>query len=165
MKYTFGAEECWWSNFKERRPNISKQQHMLERNRAEVLNPIIVNEHFKLHGKILDNHCKNKPKQIYNCDDTFLLLRLRKKSVNTKGTKSTYCQSYGRSEQVTLLVAYQQLEYPTHSPMITRFRIQKMHSMHEVNLVGHITELFLVWMKNIFLVPERSPVPLLTDGH
>ena len=47
----------------------------VERTRAEGLNPKIVNEYFDLLGTTLDSlGLKNKPRHIYNCDETFLPL-------------------------------------------------------------------------------------------
>ena len=78
---------------------------MLECTRAEALNPGIVDEYFDLLGTTLE--ClglKNKPRQILNCDETFLPLNCnREKAITRKGIKNTYCQSYGTSEHITLL--------------------------------------------------------------
>ena len=66
---------------------------MLERSHAKALNPEVVNEYFQLLGKTLDeNNLKNKPRQIYICDETFLPLdHSREKAVTKKNVKSSYC--------------------------------------------------------------------------
>ena len=78
---------------------------MLERTRAEALNPEIVKKYFGLLGETLEKWgLKNKSRQIYNCDETFLPLDCnREKDVTRKGTKNSYCLSYGTSEHITLL--------------------------------------------------------------
>ena len=77
----------------------------LGRSRVEALNADIVDEYFKLLSKTLDDCVlKSKPRQIYNCDETFLPIDCtREKAVTCKGAKNTYCQSYGTSEHITLL--------------------------------------------------------------
>ena len=73
---------------------------MLERSRAEAFNPEIVREYFDRLGATLDQlGLKNKPRQILNCDETFLPLDCNKeKAITRKGIKNTYCQSYGTIE-------------------------------------------------------------------
>ena len=57
---------------------------MLERTRAEALNQVIVNEYFTLLSKTLDDSgLKNKPRQLYNCDETFLPLNCIKEKAVT----------------------------------------------------------------------------------
>ena len=116
----FGPGDKWWANFKKRHPKVSlRRVDMLERTRAEALNPKIVNEYFDLLGTTLDNlGLKNKPRHIYNCDETFLQLDCnREKAVTYKGAKNTYCQSYGTSEHITLLCCASAAGIP-HPPMI-----------------------------------------------
>ena len=69
------------------------------------LNPDIVKEYFGLLGETLETWgLKNKSRQIFNCDETFLPLDCnRERAVTRKGTKNSYCQSYSTSEHITLL--------------------------------------------------------------
>ena len=175
----FGPGDHWWLNFKRRHPKITlRKVDMLERSRAEALNADIVDEYFKLLSKTLDDcKLKSKPRQIYNCDETFLPLDCtREKAVTCKGAKNTYCQSYGTSEHITLLCCASAAGIP-HPPMIIyaksfpggQYRFQgpedALYARSESGWID--SELFLVWLKKIFLryvVPER-PVILLTDGH
>ena len=64
----FGPGVKWWANLKKRHPKVSlRRVDMLERTRAEALNPKIVDEYFDLLGTTLDNlGLKNKPRHIYN---------------------------------------------------------------------------------------------------
>ena len=116
----FGPGEHWWINFRKRHPKVTlRRADMLERSRAEALNPDVVNEYFGLLGETLDKlGLKNKPHQIFNCDETFLPLDCNKeKAVVRKGTKNSYCQSYGTSEHITLLCCASAACIP-HPPMI-----------------------------------------------
>ena len=78
---------------------------MLERTHAKSLNQVTVNEYFTLLSKTLgDSGLKNKPRQLYNCDETFLPLNcIKEKTVTRRDTKNVYCQSYGTSKHITLL--------------------------------------------------------------
>ena len=106
----FNAEtdpgEHWWTHFKSRHPEITLRRcDMLERTRAEALNQVTVNEYLMLLSKTLDDSgLKNKPRQLYNCDEMFLPLNcIKEKTVTRGGTKNMYCQSYGTSGHITLL--------------------------------------------------------------
>ena len=88
----FGPGEHWWINFRKRHPNVTlRRAHMLERTRAEALNLDIVKEYLGLVGETLEKWgLKNKSRQIYNCDETFLPLDCnREKAVTRKGTKNS----------------------------------------------------------------------------
>ena len=113
----FGPGEHWWFNFKKRHRKVTlRRTDMLERTRAEALNPDILSEYFEDLGKTLDEHnLKNKPRQIYNCDESFIPLDCtREKAVAIKGSKNVYCQTHGTTEQLHYFVVPQQQVYPTH---------------------------------------------------
>ena len=145
----FEPGDKWWANFKKRHPKVSLcRVDMLERTRAEALNPKIVNEYFDLLGTTLDSlGLKNKPRHIYNCDETFLPLDCnREKAVTCKGAKNTSCQSYGTSKHITLLCCASAAGIP-HPPMIIYTKVfswwpiivskdQKTHCMLKENLNG-----------------------------
>ena len=114
-----GPGDHWWHNFRHRHPQISLQKiDMLERSRAEAHNPGVVYEYFQLLGKTLDNkYIKNKPRQIYNCDETFLPLdHSREKAVTNKRSKSSYCQSYWTASILLFLVVHHPLLYSKSFP-------------------------------------------------
>ena len=174
-----GPGDHWWYNFKRRHPLVTLRKiDMLERTRAEVLNPGVVHEYFQLLGKTLDdNNLKNKPRQLYNCDETFLPLdHSREKAVTRKKAKSSYCQSYGTSEHITLVCCASAAGIPHPSMIIYsksfpggQYRFDgpedALYARSESGWIDF--ELFLTWLKKIlfkFVVPER-PVLLLTDGH
>ena len=152
FKKEFGPGEHLWINFRKRHPKVPLQRaDMLERSRAEALNPDVINEYFGLLGETLDK-LGNKPRQIFNCDETFLPLDCNKeKAVARKGTKNSYCQSYSTSEHITLLCCTSAAGIP-HPPVIINSNLflgvrtvskdQKMHYMHAVNLDGLILSFF-----------------------
>ena len=165
----------WWFNFRRRHPKLMLRKiDMLERSRAEALNPEVVSEYFQLLGKTLDdNNLKNKPRQIYNCDETFLPLdHNREKAVTKKNVKSSYCQSYGTSKHITILCCASAIGI-LHPPMIIysksfpggQYRFEGPEdALYASSPSGWIdSELFLSWLKKIFLkyvVPDR-PILLL----
>ena len=69
-----GPSDHWWSNFTKRHPKPTlRKTDSLERNRAEAFNQETVDDYFKKLEEKLDEHeLKNKTRQIYNCDETFL---------------------------------------------------------------------------------------------
>ena len=174
-----GPGEHWWQNFKKQHPKLSlRQTDSLDHSRAEALNPQIVQEYFKLLEKTLDdNNLKNKPRQIYNCDETFLPLDYtREKAVTTKGVKNVYRQSYGTSEHITMLCCASAAGV-AHPPMIIfskafpggQYRFcgpdDALYARSESGWID--SELFLVWLKKVFLkhVVSQRPILLLIDGH
>ena len=170
-----GPGKHWWSNFSKRHPRLSlRRTDKLERSRAECLNPEVVDEYFELLKKVLDeNHLEDEPRRIYNCDETFLPLdATREKVVMLKNTT----QSPGTTEHITMLCAASAAGFPL-PPMIIfpggfpggAYTFQgpndALYAKSESGWVD--TELFICWMKKIFLkyvVPQR-PVVLFIDGH
>ena len=77
----------------------------LERSRAESLSEDVVKQHFELLGGIMEEYqLQNAPRQIYNCDETFVPINFtREKAVVLKRSKTTYMQSHGTSEHITTL--------------------------------------------------------------
>ena len=146
---------------------------MLDGTRAEALNQVTVNEYFKLLSKTLeDSGLKNKPRQLYNCNETFLHLNcIKEKAVTRRGTKNVYCQSYGTSEHITLLCCAAGIPHP---PMIIyaksfpggQYRFEgpddAVYARSESGWID--SELFVVWLFHKYAVSLR-PILLLTDGH
>jgi len=91
----FGLGDKWLANFEKRHLKVTlRRMDMLERVRAEALNPDTVKQYFDLLGSNLDTlNLKNKPRPIYNWDETFLPLNCnREKAVTYKRIKNTYYQ-------------------------------------------------------------------------
>ena len=117
----------------------------MQRSRAEALNPRVVKEYFDLLNKTLvDNNLMNSPRQIYNCDETFMPLdSTREKAVITKGAKNVYCQELGSSEHITVLCCASAAGIPhrlfTKSHFLeepTTLMVRMMHFMLGVSRVG-----------------------------
>ena len=175
----YGPGEHWWANFRKRHPKLTlRKTDKLERSRAEALNPEVVEEYFKLLETTLDeNGLKNCPRQIYNCDETFLPLDYsREKAVTLRGTKNVYCQAQGTTDHITLLCCASAAGLPL-PPMIIypkafpggQYRFEgpddAVYAKSESGWVD--SELFLTWLNKIFLkfsVAQR-PVILFIDGH
>ena len=82
-----------------------RKSDKLDRCRAEAYSPEIVGEYFDLLENVLkENNLINTPRQLYNCDETFLPLdTTREKVVTLKNTKHVYSQAQGTSDHVTML--------------------------------------------------------------
>ena len=175
----YGPGDHWWSLFKKRHPELALcTADTLKRSRAEALNPDVVKEYFDLLHKCLDsNNLLRRPRQIYNCDETFLPLDYsREKVVAAKGSKNIYRQSHGTTEHITMLCCASAAGFPL-PPMIIfaksfpggPYRFEgpddALYARSESGWID--SELFLSWFNKIFLkysVPDR-PIMLLTDGH
>jgi len=103
-----GPSEHWWSLFMKRHPELSlRKTDKLNRSRAETLNLEVVKQYFDLLEETLEkNNLKHSPRQLYNCDETFLPLDFtREKAVAHKKAKNVYAQTMGTTEHVTMLCA------------------------------------------------------------
>ena len=116
----YGPGEKWWVSFRQRHPQLALRRcDSLERSRAEALSPAIVNEYYDLLYSVLDdNGLLNSPRQIYNCDETFVPLDFsREKAVYVRGVKNVYRQSQGTSDHITMLCCASAAGFPL-PPMI-----------------------------------------------
>ena len=143
---------------------------MLEHTRAEAINQVRVNEYFTLFSKTLDDSgLKIKPWQLYNCDETFLLLNCTKeKAATCRSTKNVYCQSHGTSEHITLLCCASTAGTP-HPPMIIyakscpggQYRFEgpddAVYARSELGWID--SEQFVVWLKKLLLKICCFPSP------
>ena len=174
-----GPGDRWWSNFRRRHPKITlRKLDKLDRNRAQNFNPEVVDKYFKLLKKTLeDNSLMTSPRRIYNCDESFLPLDgSREKAVTYVKSKCAYGQVTGTTEHITLLCGASaagialppMIIYPKAFPggaYTFKGPDDAVYAKSESGWVD--SELFLSWMKKIFLVhavPQR-PVLLLIDGH
>ena len=174
-----GPGKHWWSNFCKRHPRLTlRKSDKLNRTCAECLNPEVVEEYFDLLDKVLtDSNRKNAPRQIYNCDETFLSLdATREKVVTLKNSKNVYAHSHGTTEHISMLCAASAAGFPL-PPMIiypkaylggTYTFAGPDDALYGKSESGYVdSELFIKWMEKIFLkfaVPER-PIILFIDGH
>ena len=174
-----GPSEHWWQLYRKRHPNIVLQKSdSLERTRAEAFNEVIVTEYFEiLRNTLTTNNLTTSPRQIYNCDETFLPMNYtREKVVAAKGAKNVYSLTTGASDHISLLCCVSAAGLPL-PPMIIYsksfpggpYRFDGPDdALYAKSDSGWIdTELFLSWLKKIFLkhVVSQRPVLLLVDGH
>ena len=130
-----------------------------------------------LDATLTKNNLKNKPRYLYNCDETFLPLDYtREKVVASSGAKVVYSQTHGTSDHIRFLCCVSAAGIPL-PPMIIYakafprgpYRFQgpdvALYAKSESGWID--SELFLSWLKKIFLKYATSPRPilLLTDGH
>ena len=171
--------EHWWTGFRQRHPEVTlRKPDKLERSRADALNPVVVKQYLELLEGILDkNGLKNSPRQLYNCDETFVPLDCsREKAVMLKGSRNAHLQAQGTSEHITILCAASAAGLPL-PPMIIyskcfpgcQYRFEGPDgTLYAKSDSGWIdSELFLTWLKKILLkhVVSQRPVLLFTDGH
>ena len=174
-----GPSEHWWQLFRKRHPNIVlRKSDSLERTRTEAFNEVIVTEYFEiLRNTLTTNNLTTSPRQIYNCDETFLPMNYtREKVVAAKGAKNVYSLTTGTSDHISLLCCVSAAGLPL-PPMIIYSRSfpggpyrfdgpdDALYAKSDSGWID--TELFLSWLKKIFLkhVVSQRPVLLLVDGH
>ncbi len=109
-----GPGEHWWQLFRSRHPEIRlRKSDNLERSQAEALNPTIVEEYFNILEATLTKHehdLLTSPRQLYNCDETFLPINyIKEKVVAAKGAKNVYSQNVGTSDHINLLLHQQRV--------------------------------------------------------
>ncbi len=143
-----------------------------------VLHQKLFENIFELLKKTLtDNGILGSPRQIYNCDETFLPLdESREKAVTVRNVKSVYSQSPGTTEHITMLCCASasggalppMIIYPKAFPG-GQYRFggpdDTVYARSESGWVD--SELFLQWFKKVFLkyTVREQPVLLLVDGH
>lgn len=107
------------------------------------------------------NNLKHSPRQLYNCDETFLPLDFtREKAVAHKKAKNVYAQTMGTTEHVTMLCAASAAGIPL-PPMIIyaksfpggQYRFEgpddALYAKSESGWID--SELFLKWTKKNLL--------------
>ena len=117
------------------------------------------------------------PRQCFNCDKTFLPLNIScEKVVACRNAKHVYAQSRSTSEHITLLCGASAAGVAL-PPMIIFSKAfpggtykfagpdDAVYAKSESGWID--TELFLVWMKKVFLkyCGSQCPVLLCVDGH
>ena len=172
----YGPGKHWWSNFRKRHPELMlRKSDKLDHCRAEAYSPEVVGEYFGLLENVLkENNLINAPRQLYNCDETFLPLdTTREKVVTLKNTKHVYSQAQGTSDHITMLCVASAAGIPL-PPMIIFPKAfpggaymfegpdDAVYAKSDSGWVD--SSLFLSWMKKSFLkfaVPERPLILLL----
>ena len=174
-----GPGKHWWKNFRARHPQLTlRTADNLERSRANALTKEVVDGYFdKLKHTLEENGLVNTPRQLFNCDETFLPLNIScEKVVAKKNAKHVYARSRGTTEHITLLCGASAAGIAL-PPMIIFAKsfpggAYKFNgpddALYAKSDSGWIdSELFMVWMKKIFLryCGSQRPVLLFVDGH
>ena len=94
-----GPGKHWWRSIRSRHPNN------LERSRANTLTRDVVDSYFDCLKVTLEQYnLVNAPRQLFNCDETFLPLNIScEKVIARRNAKHVYAQSRSTSEHITLL--------------------------------------------------------------
>ena len=174
-----GPGRHWWRSFRSRHPELTlRTADNLERSRANALSQEVVDHYFEcLKVTLEQNHLISAPRQLFNCDETFLPLNIAcERVVACKNAKYVYAQSRGTSEHITLLCGASAAGVAL-PPMIIFSKAFPGGSykfdgpddaVYAKSDSGWIdTELFLAWMKKVFVkyCGTQRPVLLFIDGH
>ena len=101
-----GPRKHWWKIFRDHHPELTlRTADNLERSRASALTREVVDNYFAcLKTTLEENNLINSPRQLSNCDETFLPLNIScEKVIARKNSKHVYAQSRGSSDHITLL--------------------------------------------------------------
>ena len=173
----YGPSKHWWSNFRKRHPKLTlRKSDKLDRCRADAYNAEVVDEYFNLLQNVLkENNLLSAPRQLYNCDETFLPLDTTREKVVTV-VKHVYSQAQGTPDHITMPCGASGAGFPL-PPMIIYPKAfhggpytvagpdDAVYAKSESGWVD--SDLFLSWLKKSFLkfaVPQR-PLILFVDGH
>ena len=174
-----GPGKHWWRNFRARHPELTlRTSDNLDRSRASSLTKEVVDEYFTLLKSTLEeNGLMNSPRQLFNCDETYLPLNIAcEKVISRNNAKYVYAQARGTSEHITLLCCASAAGIAL-PPMIIFSRCFPGGSyrfdgpddaLYAKSDSGWIdSELFLSWMNKAFLkhCGSQRPVLLFVDGH
>ncbi len=174
-----GPSANWFTRFRRYHPQLSLRKiDNLERSRAECLSTGTITRYFfLLNDTLTKNGLKNKPRQIYNADESFLQLNeTKEKAVTTKNSRFVFSQSLGTTEHITVLCGASasgvalppMIIYPRSFPG-GQYRFggpdDPVYARSESGWVDN--ELFVECIRRVFLkfaVPDR-PLLLVIDDH
>ena len=174
-----GAGKHWWGSFSVRHPELTlRTADNMERSRASALTKEVVDGYFEtLKCTLEENDLVNEPRQLFNCNETFLPLNMScEKVITRKNTTHVYAQSRGTSEHITPLCGASAAGVAL-PPMIIFSKsfpggVYKFYgpdnAVYGKSESGWIdSELFMLWMKKVFLryCGSQRPVLLFVVGH
>ena len=169
----------WWSRFCKRLPQLSlRKGDPFQHARAEMTNYEVFKNYFDLLGETLDKYdLKDKPSQIYNCDESGMPLEHKlPRTISAKGTKKVRQCSSGNKTQITVLGCASATGQAL-PPMVIFAGKKFNHTLSEGEIPGTLYgvsdsgwmdhELFALWFSSHFLQHAVSsrPLLLLLDGH
>ncbi len=171
--------EGWWCRFRERWPEISlRRGDSFSMAREKMTSREVFKNYFDLLQETLDKYnLKDKPSQIYNCDESGLPLEHKPpRIVSAKGTRKVRQISSGNKTQITIRgccnAAGQAIP-----PMVVFSGNRFNHELSKGEVPGTLygmsdsgwidPELFATWFSNHFLqhAVTSRPLLLMLDGH
>ncbi|XP_071760830.2 uncharacterized protein LOC139915943 [Centroberyx gerrardi] len=170
----------WWDNFRQRHHHrlTMRIPDTIDHGRAACAKRGPIEEYFTLLSTTLEEHgLREKPCQIYNCDETgFQLDSNRRKVVVPRGKKHAYKQAQGTREHITVLACFNAA-----GEDVPPFIIYKggylggpynkegvPHALYGKSPAGYMdSELFRKWFVEHFLkyATQERPLLLVLDGH
>ncbi len=169
----------WWQRFRQRHPNITLRSGIpLSLPRAMAMDRSSLDRYFSiLESALKDNNILDKPKQIFNCDETGMPLAPKApKIVTERGTKNPSCVTSSTKSQVTVLCCVNAA-----GDCIPPFVIFDRKNLNPQYCIGEVpntyyglstkgwidTALFQDWFCHHFLcyAPRQRPLLLVMDGH
>ncbi|XP_028430494.1 uncharacterized protein LOC114553485 [Perca flavescens] len=137
-----------------------------------------IEDYFRLLTTTLEEHVlREKPRQIYNCDETgFQLETNRRQVIVPRGTKHAYRQAQGTREHITVLACLNAagedippfIIYKGGYPGGPYNKVGVPNALYGKSQAGYIdSELFRKWFVGHFLkfATQERPLLLLMDGH
>lgn len=170
----------WWENFRARHKNIlsMRRPDNLDRARAQCATRPTVDQFFTiLETTLEESGLREKPRQIYNCDESgFQLEKGRHKVLAQRGAPHVYRQALGTRDHVSVLACFNAAgedvppmiifkggfpaarDFDQGAPRDTIFARTK---------AGYITgEVFRKWFQHFLQhAAQERPLLLIFDGH
>ena len=178
-KHEGRISQGWWCRFRDRWPQLSlRKGDPFSIAREKMTSRHVFDNYFDLLEKTLDEFdLKDKPSQIYNCDESGMPLEHKPpRVVAVKGTKKVRQVSSGNKTQITILGCCSATGQAI-PPMVVFSGKKFNHELSKGEIPGTIygtsdsgwmdQELFANWFTNHFLQHAVSSRPLLLmlDGH
>ena len=179
MKTDGPISQGWWYRFRERWPKLSlRRGDSFSMAREKMTSHEVFNDYFDLLEKTLSEHnLKDKPSQIYNCDESGMPLEHKlPRVISFKGTKKVRQVSSGNKTQITILGCCSATGQAI-PPMVVFSGKKFNHDLCEGEVPGSLygmsesgwmdQELFSNWFLHQFLKHAVSsrPILLMLDGH
>ncbi len=169
----------WWQRFRQRHQNITlRTSAPLSLPRAMAIDRSSLDRYYSLlENTLKTNKLLDKPKHIFNCDETGMPLAPKApKTVAEKGAKNPSCVTNSTKAQITVLACVNAAG-DCIPPMVI-FDRKKLNPQHCIGEVPNTyyglsgkgwidTGLFQDWFSQHFLcyAPPIRPLLLLLDGH
>lgn len=169
--------ETWWINFRERN-NYRLTPDFIDRERATCVKKGPIEDYFSLLTATLEEHgLKEKPRQIYNCDETgFQLDSARRQVTVPRGTKHADRQAQGTRDHITVLACVNAAGEDVPPFIIFKggypggaYKKEGVpNALYGTSPAGCMeSELFRKWFLGHFLkfAVQDRPLLLVMDGH